>query len=508
MNPKWLVSYPLDAGVGAKLSRETGESDRDFARRLVGNKEYARARSVYDRLLLHTPNEVTLWTNRSVCGFKLRDFNQSARDAQRAALLDPANVKAWFRCAAALKEMGKTSQCLKCLDEALALDAQNSAALSLKQDVEAEPVAWSASQEIYGSLQAELPLSETLLLKIFSLCEDADLKRLRLVCSLFNHLAWKAAPREKELLACKPWRLAHRVPHLERLTVLVRHTKVFDDFSVFCAETLQNQPLAALFPHLQQLKLQPTLRGFKNSEILLIVDALHQGEPFENAGAMEEFLGAAGPSLDLLPLGNFPAKARLVLLNMFPPLNVASNLFSLRIEGSFKRVGDKQLRVLRKVNLIELELCSDMEHESFLGQQVGGGEISSEGLEHLPPTLERLQLANLSGVEFPFPKPLAAAGLKELHVKSLRFMKNHVKNLPPKLKRLTLDLSLLEENSDRKFRHESYSLMGLPKTLEELRVVAPRKEHHKLGVFEWTHREALPAGCVYRVFEEIETMGL
>jgi tetratricopeptide (TPR) repeat protein len=97
MSRKWLVSFPIGQ---EDISRKEGENLRDFARRLVSNKKFDEALSVYLELLRHSPLDVGLLTNLSLVESKLESkidrWQQSARFAELATRLDPNNVKAWY----------------------------------------------------------------------------------------------------------------------------------------------------------------------------------------------------------------------------------------------------------------------------------------------------------------------------------------------------------------------------------------------------------------------------
>lgn len=76
MPPKWLVSYPFNATDVPERSKD--ESDRDYARTLVHSQHFERASHIYSSLLIKE-NDPLLFTNRSLCFYKLEDFVSSAR---------------------------------------------------------------------------------------------------------------------------------------------------------------------------------------------------------------------------------------------------------------------------------------------------------------------------------------------------------------------------------------------------------------------------------------------
>ncbi len=488
---KWLVSFPLGQHG---LAPTAGEDDRSFARRLVQAKQFAEATSVYEHLLRHERLDAALLTNLSLVEFKQGHLQSSARYAEQATCVDRKNGKAWYRLGCALAALGLADRAEACCVEALAVEPGSSAVLELRKSLSSVATPLPVDHELYGALlNEECPgsiLPEALWRKILGKCEVSDHAALRLTCSLFNHVAWKLHSGAVTVHAGgKTWRLAHRLPHLQTLKVLVRHSHIAEDWAVVCAETFKGKPLATVFPALERLSIKPTVTGLSRKEIKEIV-AKQDRQEFDDEQHLEQHLaGSQDSRLDLnASLGRCAPRMIVKIENMLMPSAVPCNLYGLYAKGNLRNYSSDHFKVLLRSNLFYLKIIS-CASEQTLGQSYGGGDISGKICEYFPATLEQLAIKNCSGFEFPTSK--LPQGLKYLSVRGLYFQHAHCKGLPPLLETMKLDLTMHEDNEKEQFRFESFSLHGLPKRCTRCTVIQPLKKHWKMGRFQLTHTDKL-----------------
>ncbi len=427
MSIKWLVSFPLGQHGLARLDKE---SDRDFARRLVQAKQFAEAAAVYEHLLKQEPRDVALLTNLSLVEAKQSHWQPSARYAEQATRLHQKNAKAWYRLGCALAGLGLADKAEACCKQALALDASSAAVLELQRSLADLPTPLSPLHEIYGALiNAESPASalpEPLWRRVLSFCREEDLAAVRLACTLLNHAAWKLAPASVTVHAGrKVWRMAHRVPQLQELSVLIRHSRLEEDWKAVYAELFREKPLATVFPTLARLSIQPTVTGLSAKEIKQLV-AQQNRDQFDDESHLEEHL--AGPPesrLDLAAaLGRTPPRLIVHLTNMLVSKTLPSNLYGLSLVGNLHNYTSDHFKVLLRSNLFYLKIVAHALDEAF-GHSYGGGDITARICEYFPATLEHLSIKDCSGFEFPTAK--LPQGLKYLSVRGLYWQHPNLK---------------------------------------------------------------------------------
>ncbi|XP_954255.1 Ankyrin repeat protein, putative [Theileria annulata] len=115
-----------------KIKRLVKET-RDCGKELVGIEDYTNATNCYTKGLSLCPdlpefNELKsiLYSNRSFTNLKLKNLNQSLRDAKQAVKFNPEWSKAYLRLANVYKEKGETVDYLHNLFQAFVRDSKNS----------------------------------------------------------------------------------------------------------------------------------------------------------------------------------------------------------------------------------------------------------------------------------------------------------------------------------------------------------------------------------------------
>jgi hypothetical protein len=488
MSKKWLVSFPL--AEATTVIRNDGESLRDYAKRLVQNKEYEYARFVYLQLLDEAGgSDAGLLTNLSLMESKLGHWQMSARFAEQATRMEN-NVKAWYRLGVALSKIGAKDRAESCCARACEVEGANAAVLALRGIVNALPPP-GPTHEIYGALinidSSASVLPESLWARIMGLCAESDVPALRLTCTLFQYISWhRLSARSVSVHAARPWRLAHRMPHLEKLTVVLRQGQIESDWKSVCETTFGGRSVATLFPSLSLLHISPSIAGLNRKELKSIISKLDR-DSFENEEELECYISCpADVRLDMTMLGRVSPKLTLHMHSLLPPSTIPVNLHGLCVSGNLQRCSSDDFRVLVRSNLFVLKVKATPSSEVSFGHDLSGSCIDNKMCQYLPATLERLVLKELPSFVFPIEK--LPQGLKHLSVSGLYWKDAHLKGLPPLLETLKLDFTISDETT--LFSFQTFSLVGLPKRATRCTVKKPAKKNWKMGRFE------LDARCV------------
>ncbi|NXL88348.1 TOM34 protein, partial [Alectura lathami] len=79
--------------------------------------------------------EYATYTNRALCYLALKQHKEAVQDCTEALRLDPGNVKAFYRCAQALKELKDYKSSIADINSLLKTEPKNTAALRLLQEL-------------------------------------------------------------------------------------------------------------------------------------------------------------------------------------------------------------------------------------------------------------------------------------------------------------------------------------------------------------------------------------
>ena len=502
MPPKWLVSYPLNSSEVPERSK--GESDRDYAKKLVQNHCFSDAIKIYTHLLHSQHNDkAVLHTNRSICHFKLGNFVSSAHDAERAILFDPSSVKAYYRLGSALLELGNYRKSREAVNLGLSLEENNLGLLRMYdalREKKDDPL-----NVIYGSLLLgdDCParfLPVNIWRRIFGFCRSMS-ATLKLTCSLFHSVAWSLEEPDQTVHAAKKFRIAHRLPHLSSLTFLLRYSKIEEDWNEVVSQVFNGKTAVERFPKLQQLKIKPTITGLTKKEIKFLAKlTIHDedDDAFYDQDEIERSLGCPGARLNLQVLGRVPKRCILFLENMMLPLEMCHGFYGVRVYGDCHRYEDEHFRVLSKTNIMYFKL-----HALRRSEKWDNFGISKKVYGYFPPTLEHLSMKGTSGLHFPdadLPK-----GLTYISVRDVNFKEPNLKHLPPQLHTLKLDLTeepipedFRKESSYKveKFPHQAFNLISPPKRLSLFVLKKPTEAQQKPG-FVILNKDLLPSSCTY-----------
>mmetsp|Transcript_40037 Transcript_40037/g.86637 ORF Transcript_40037/g.86637 Transcript_40037/m.86637 type:complete len:126 (-) Transcript_40037:54-431(-) len=88
-------------------------------------KDYKTAEDLYSQAIAMTPDDETLWSNKSAALLSLGQASTALVAAKRARKLKPEWPKAHGRVAAALLQLGQWEQAIDVYEEGLALDPDN-----------------------------------------------------------------------------------------------------------------------------------------------------------------------------------------------------------------------------------------------------------------------------------------------------------------------------------------------------------------------------------------------
>lgn len=98
----------------------------------LGNEEFrkgdhAKAIEYYTYATEMDPKNPVYFTNRSMCYFKMKEYEKSLRDARKAISINPNWAKGYCRSGTALLELGNFKEALADLEKAAALEPQTPA---------------------------------------------------------------------------------------------------------------------------------------------------------------------------------------------------------------------------------------------------------------------------------------------------------------------------------------------------------------------------------------------
>lgn len=95
----------------------------------VAAGDYARAASLYSRVLAVQPGHFAALSNRALAHLKLKAYRSAIFDASGALRVDPLHTKSWMRRAAARVALGQHELAARDLEAAQALEPSNRAVL-------------------------------------------------------------------------------------------------------------------------------------------------------------------------------------------------------------------------------------------------------------------------------------------------------------------------------------------------------------------------------------------
>lgn len=129
-----------EAAVAAAAAKKKDEGSALFRKR-----EYAAAAERYSSAIELTPNDHTLWGNRSLCHIKRNAWVFAARDAAKATELEPNFIKGWARLVRARMELEQDDAAREALRTGLRLDVTNKELSKLAKELKARAAATAAS---------------------------------------------------------------------------------------------------------------------------------------------------------------------------------------------------------------------------------------------------------------------------------------------------------------------------------------------------------------------------
>lgn len=124
---------------------------KDEGGALFRKQEFAAAAERYGSAIELTPNDHTLWGNRSLCHIKRSAWVSAAHDAAKATELEPSFVKGWARLVRARMELGQDDAAREALRTGLRLDVANKELSKLAKELKARAASTAASAPGSGS---------------------------------------------------------------------------------------------------------------------------------------------------------------------------------------------------------------------------------------------------------------------------------------------------------------------------------------------------------------------
>jgi tetratricopeptide (TPR) repeat protein len=151
------VAASDEAAVAAAAAKKKDEGSALFRK-----GEFASAAERYGAAIELTPNDHTLWGNRSLSHIKRGAWASAARDAAKATELEPAFVKGWGRLVRARMELGQDDAAREALRTGLRLDVTNKELSKLAKELKTRAGAAAATAPAPGSGSAQRERPESL----------------------------------------------------------------------------------------------------------------------------------------------------------------------------------------------------------------------------------------------------------------------------------------------------------------------------------------------------------
>ncbi|KKY26324.1 putative tpr repeat protein [Diplodia seriata] len=119
--------YDRALGVLKGTSKELGEDpDMDLAEEQVDPEEEARKEKQIEEASL---------VNKALCNLEMKNYRSCIQNCKATLLINPLNVKAWYRSATALLALDKIPEAEDSCERGLAIDANNASLKSLKTKI-------------------------------------------------------------------------------------------------------------------------------------------------------------------------------------------------------------------------------------------------------------------------------------------------------------------------------------------------------------------------------------
>jgi len=136
IHPNWplrsIVSLFQKNAQTEHDNKQQAEKAKKIGNDFYRNSNYPEALENYSKAIALTPEDYTLYNNRSQCYLKLGEYQRALQEAEKALELKPDSVKAYIRKAMSLEGLGANSAGLETLSIALAFDSNQEFAMEIQ----------------------------------------------------------------------------------------------------------------------------------------------------------------------------------------------------------------------------------------------------------------------------------------------------------------------------------------------------------------------------------------
>lgn len=138
----------------------TADEVKAQGNKAFANKEFKKAAKIYrDAIKLDSTNPV-LYSNRALCFIKEQDWDRALRDCKDGLLLKPninTKIKLVYRQGIAHNNLGDLLNAVKCFNEVVTLDPQNTAAINELKAIDNSP---NKKLKLQQSSHISIPINE------------------------------------------------------------------------------------------------------------------------------------------------------------------------------------------------------------------------------------------------------------------------------------------------------------------------------------------------------------
>mmetsp|Transcript_5015 Transcript_5015/g.5555 ORF Transcript_5015/g.5555 Transcript_5015/m.5555 type:complete len:325 (+) Transcript_5015:96-1070(+) len=249
----------------------TADEVKAQGNKAFANKEFKKAAKIYrDAIKLDSTNPV-LYSNRALCFIKEQDWDRALRDCKDGLLLKPninTKVKLVYRQGIVHKNLGDILNAVKCFNEVVTLDPQNTAAINELKAIENSP---NKKVKLQQSSHISIPINE-----VDNLPEE------------FLVLLNAKTERRDELISPKPTKRLN-----DEINELFGHKQITSNKSEKPNPSLTNSSSFSDRPTMQVLSMLSTLPENQKIGAYKYITTLapeYYKDVFESTGIDSEFL--------------------------------------------------------------------------------------------------------------------------------------------------------------------------------------------------------------------------
>eukprot|EP00735_Rhodelphis_limneticus_P001880 TRINITY_DN12590_c0_g1::TRINITY_DN12590_c0_g1_i1::g.2612::m.2612 TRINITY_DN12590_c0_g1::TRINITY_DN12590_c0_g1_i1::g.2612 ORF type:complete len:275 (-),score=63.08,sp/P31948/STIP1_HUMAN/29.05/4e-22,sp/P31948/STIP1_HUMAN/34.62/3e-15,sp/P31948/STIP1_HUMAN/36.63/1e-13,TPR_11/PF13414.1/1.3e-17,TPR_11/PF13414.1/58,TPR_11/PF13414.1/1.3e-10,TPR_11/PF13414.1/0.0027,TPR_1/PF00515.23/9e-05,TPR_1/PF00515.23/1.2,TPR_1/PF00515.23/3.8,TPR_1/PF00515.23/9.6,TPR_1/PF00515.23/1.5,TPR_1/PF00515.23/0.0024,TPR_2/PF07 len=117
------------------MSNKQAEEKKTLGNQAFTKKEFDTAIKHYSEAIALDSSNAIYFSNRSICYFNIGEFERAYEDGARAISLDKSYLKAYFRCANALKALKRYRECENIVRDGLRVNSGDADLVKLLEEI-------------------------------------------------------------------------------------------------------------------------------------------------------------------------------------------------------------------------------------------------------------------------------------------------------------------------------------------------------------------------------------